>query len=70
MQNFSTTQASNITAIVGLLVLILGHFHIIVDSEQITLLIGSIITAIGIIVNFIHRYQKGGVTAIGARKSD
>jgi hypothetical protein len=68
MNNFSTTQATNIASIVGMLVLILNHFNINIASEELTNIIGAGVTIFGIVSNWIHRYQKGDLTLGGIRK--
>lgn len=70
MNTYSTTQSTNIAAIVGVLILILNHFHINIGSEELTSFIGAVIAIAGIIANWIHRYQKGDLTATGFKKID
>jgi len=66
--NYSTTQASNIAAFVGLLVLVLQHFNIKIGSDELTTFIGAVLAAGGIIRNWIHRYRQGDITLGGFRK--
>lgn len=66
--NYSTTQAANISALVGLLLLVLPKFHIIVTESQLTDAIGAIWTLTAIGIGFVNRYQKGDVTAVGFKK--
>lgn len=68
MKNYSVTQASNIAAFSGLVVLILGHFKIIVTQEEIAVLLGALLSAGGTLYNFYHRHSKGDLTLFGARK--
>ena len=65
---YSTTQTTNLTAIVGVIVMILNHFNINIGSEEIMGIIGAVITIVSIVTNFIHRYQKGDLTVAGFRK--
>lgn len=65
---FSTTQATNLTAIVGVLVMILNHFKINIGSDDIMAFVGSVMTIGGIFANYFHRYQKGDLTLGGFRK--
>lgn len=67
---FSTTQAANITALVGVIVLILNHFHVNIGSDEISGVIGGVVTVVGIIVNWINRYKKGDITIAGFHKMD
>lgn len=64
----STTQTTNYTAAIGLLVLLLNHFHVNIGSDEISQVIGGLVTAGGIIWNWYHRYQKGDLTVAGVRK--
>lgn len=68
MENFSTTQVSNIAAITGVIVLLLNHFHINISSEEISATIGGLFAVGGIVTNWYHRYQKGDLTLAGVRK--
>lgn len=65
---YSTTQATNITAIAGVTVLVLNHFHVNIGTDDISAIIGAGLTIIGIIMNWVHRYQKGDLTVGGFRK--
>jgi len=64
----STTQTTNYTAIVGVIVLILNHFKINIGSDEIMSLIGGTLAVVGIISNWYHRYKKGDLTVAGIRK--
>lgn len=66
--NYSVTQASNITVVVGLIVLILNHFHVNIGSDEISAVIGAAISIVGVIVSWVNRYKKGDLTAGGFRK--
>ena len=68
MENFSTTQASNLTAVVGVLVLILNYFKINIGSDELMALVGASITLASIVVNFVNRYKEGDLTVSGFRK--
>ena len=69
MQNtYSTTQSTNLTAIVGVLVLVLNQFKINIGSEELTLVIGAALSIGGVLMNWYHRYQKGDLTLGGFRK--
>lgn len=67
-QDYSQTQAANITVFVGFLILVLHHFNINISTDQGTFAIGVTLNFVGLVWNFVHRYQKGGVTPLGARK--
>lgn len=67
MQNFSVTQTTNYASALGIIVLILQHFHINIASDEITTLVGGVLSAGGVISNWYHRYQKGDLTATGVK---
>lgn len=68
MDNFSTTQTTNLTAIVGVIVLILNHFKVNVGSDELMAFGGAILAIGGVVMNWIHRYKKGDLTVGGFRK--
>jgi hypothetical protein len=68
MTNYSTTQSTNITAIVGVIVLILNHFKVNIAADEIMAIIGGILAVGGVVLNWVHRYQKGDLTLGGFRK--
>ncbi len=68
MENYSQTQASNISILVGVIMLVLNHFRINIGSDEVTLVIGGLFAVGGVIVGWIHRYQKGDITIAGFRK--
>lgn len=65
---YSLTQGGNLTAIVGFIAMILHHYRIEIASEEITAVLGGLITAIGIIISWIGRYRKGDLFLSGFRK--
>ena len=64
----STTQATNYLSLAGALVVILGYFNIKIDINELAMLLGALATVVGILLNFYHRYKKGGVNIVGIRK--
>jgi hypothetical protein len=68
MQNYSVTQAANITAFAGFLILILNRFGITIVQADLELLIGALLTAGGIIKNYSHRFSRGDLSVSGFRK--
>lgn len=68
MREFSTTQATNIASIVGVLVLILNHFKINIGSDELTAIIGGVLSVFGVLSNWYHRYNKGDITLGGWKK--
>lgn len=66
--NYSTTQASNLVSFIGLLGVILSHFHINITNEELQTVVSSVIILGGILLNWFHRYQKGDLTVGGTRK--
>lgn len=65
--NYSTTQSTNLVAIVGVIVMVLNHYNINIASEEVSAVIGAGITIVGILANWYHRFSKGDVTALGKR---
>lgn len=65
--NYSVTQTTNLTAIIGVIVMILNHFNINIGSEELTAVAGALITVFSITMNFINRYKKGDLTLGGKR---
>jgi hypothetical protein len=70
MTDYSTTYASQISSLVGLLGLILPRFHVIVSASDLETGISAAFVLGGIIVTLIQRYKKGGVTPLGFRTSE
>ena len=68
MNNFSITQAGNLTALAGLVVWVAGQFGLALVSTEVEQAIGAVAILVGIITSFINRYQKGDVTLGGFRK--
>lgn len=66
--NFSTTQATNIASMAGVIVLILRVFKVDVAQEDIIAIAGAVMTVVGIATNYYHRYKKGDLTLGGFRK--
>lgn len=65
---YSTTQALNLATFAGIIVLILGHFGVVVAKEEVTLVLAAALTLYGTIAGWIHRYKKGDITLGGFRK--
>lgn len=65
---YSTTQATNLASIVGVIVLVLNHFNIDIGTEELSTLAGAGLAIFGVISNWIHRYKKGDITVGGFRK--
>lgn len=66
--NYSTTQSTNLVALVGVIVMVLNHYNINIASEEVTAVLGAGITIFGILANWYHRFSKGGITALGSRR--
>lgn len=67
MQNYSTTQITNLATFVGIVMLVLNHFHVNIAPDEIQALIGDILSVVGLAANWYHRYKKGDLTILGAR---
>ena len=70
MQNFSVTQASNLTAIIGVIMLLLNAMKVNVTQEEVQTLIGGLLSVAGIIASFWNRYSKGDLRILGGRKNE
>lgn len=66
--NYSVTQTTNLTAIIGVIVMVLNHFNINIGSEELTAVAGALITVFSIFFNWYNRFLKGDVTVGGKRK--
>jgi len=66
--NYSTTQATNIASIVGVIMLVLNHYNINITGEELTAIIGGILSVGGVLMNWYNRFQKGDLTPLGFRK--
>jgi hypothetical protein len=65
---YSLTQAGNLTALVGLLAMILKYFHINISEDEVQAVIGGIMTLSGIIISWIGRYRQGDIKLSGFKK--
>lgn len=63
----SNTQKTNYLSLAGALVVILGYFDIKIDINEVAMLLGALATIAGILLNFYHRYDKGGINLVGIR---
>ena len=63
----SKTQATNYLSLAGALVVILGYFKIEINVNDLAMLLGALATILGTLLNFYHRYKKGGVNVVGIR---
>lgn len=66
--NFSTTQATNLATIVGVIGFVLNHFHVNIGSDELTQVISAGLVLGGALVGWYHRWQKGDLTVAGFRK--
>lgn len=69
MSNVSVTQTTNLTAIIGVIVMILNHFNINIGTEELSAVIGAGITIVSIVVSWVNRYKKGDISVAGVRKA-
>lgn len=67
--NYSLTQAGNITALVGVLVLLANAFNINIAREEIEAAVGAIASLIGIGISWYGRFRQGDLRASGVRKA-
>mgnify|MGYP001557842325 CR=1 FL=1 len=66
--NYSLAQAGNLSAIIGVITLLLKIFQINIAEEEIQTLIGGILAVAGVVVSWFGRYRKGDLTKLGFRK--
>lgn len=67
--NYSSTQASNIVSIVGVLTFILPKLGIVnINNEELNQFVSALIVLGGVVWNWIHRYNQGDLTFGGFRK--
>lgn len=67
--NYSLTQSGNLSALIGVIVLLLKIFQINIAEEEIQVLIGGILAIAGVITSWIGRARKGDLTKLGFRKN-
>ena len=64
--NYSTTQAANIAAIAGLIVMVASHYgYTFITPTDVESIIGAVLTAGGIIVSWIDQVRSGHSTVAG-----
>ena len=64
---YSTVQASNLTALIGVAMILLNYFKIQITQEEIQNLLGGILVVAGILLSWWRRYKQGGLTKLGFR---
>jgi hypothetical protein len=73
MKNFSTTQATNISAFAGAILVVINFVAnlkagIPLDQSGLETFIGASIVIVATITSFVNRYNKGDITPVGTRK--
>lgn len=68
MQNISTTIATNIVTISGVITLALNAFGLEVVSGEVEQVLGFALAFLGVIMNWHHRWSKGDITLAGIKK--
>ena len=68
MEKYSLTQAGNLTALAGFIVMVLRHYRFDIAEQEVVALLGGIATIIGIAVSWYGRYRTGDLTLGGFRK--
>lgn len=68
--NYSTTQAANLSAILGVVMILLNYFKINIAQEELQALIGGVLAVGGILLNWYHRWSKGDLKLSGFRKDE
>ena len=67
MQNYSTTQAANLSAIIGVVMLLLNYWKIQIAQEELQALIGGLLAVGGILLSFYKRWARGDLKLSGVR---
>lgn len=67
-KNFSATQAANITAFAGIIVMIASKLGFEASTEDVVLVIGAAVSIWGVARSYWNRYKKGDVTRMGRMK--
>ena len=62
------TPSKELLAIIGLLAIILNHFHINIGGGEIQTLVGAVLVAYGVIREWYLKYKKGTLTRVGFYK--
>lgn len=69
MQNYSTTQATNLVSLAGVIAMILAYCKIGINTDEVQLFLGATVTIIGLAHNWYNRYKQGDITVAGFRKN-
>jgi len=64
----SITQLSNYSAFIGVIMIVLEHYHINIAQEELQTILGAILSVIGILTNWYNRYSKGDLSLGGFHK--
>lgn len=64
MNTISVTQASNYTALAGMVVIVLKYFGIEVPAESIVVVIAGLATLAGIVTSILNRHSKGDMVGL------
>ena len=67
MQNYSTTQAANLSAILGVVMILLNYFKIQITQEEIQMLLGGVLAVGGILLSWYKRWARGDLKLSGVR---
>ena len=70
MKNYSSTQAGNLGAIVGVIMLILNMLKINIAQEELQALIGGLLAVGGILLSWYKRWSQGDLKLSGFRKDE
>ena len=67
---FSLTQSGNLTALVGLIVMLLKLFNVNIAETEIQSFIGAFVVIVGIIISWVGRWRAGGLYLSGFRRKE
>lgn len=68
MNNISVTQASNYTALAGMVVIVLKYFGVDVPAESVVVVIAGLATLVGIVTSIVNRQSKGDMAGLIKKK--
>ncbi len=67
-KSISQTQLSNFSAFAGVVVMILGYFHVVASIDVVAFALAASWSVASVAYNYYQRYQRGDLTLGGIRK--
>ena len=66
--NYSSTQVANLSAFIGVAMLLLNYFKIQITQEEVQILLGGVFAVVGIAISWYKRWAQGDLKLSGFRK--